>query len=94
MGARLLPQRYQYPNLSEGADGVDAGQLRGDEEWRNKSGRVWRKVPRKRCSGCVNVIDLQACKNPVPQVRLPESRVITIWLPVTLVVVLVTYFER
>ena len=27
-GARLLPQSYQYPNLSEGA-----GQLRGDKEW-------------------------------------------------------------
>ena len=35
----LLPQSYQYPNLSEGADRV-GGQLRGD-----KSGRVWRKVP-------------------------------------------------
>ena len=47
-GARLLPQSYQYPNLSEGADCV-AGQLRGDEECPfsgvTKSGRVWRKVP-------------------------------------------------
>ena len=47
-GARLLPQSYQYPNLSEGADRV-AGQLRGDEECPfsgvTKSGRVWRKVP-------------------------------------------------
>ena len=31
LGARLLPQSYQYPNLSEGADRV-AGQLRGDKE--------------------------------------------------------------
>ena len=31
VGARLLPQSYQYPNLSEGADHV-SGQLRGDEE--------------------------------------------------------------
>ena len=31
MGARLLPQFYQYPNLSESADRVD-GQLRGDKE--------------------------------------------------------------
>ena len=31
LGTRLLPQSYQYPNLSEGADRV-AGQLRGDEE--------------------------------------------------------------
>ena len=47
LGARLLPQSYQYPNLSEGADRVD-GQLRGDKECPfsgvTKSGRVWRKV--------------------------------------------------
>ena len=30
-GARLLPQSYQYPNLSEGADCV-GGQLGGDKE--------------------------------------------------------------
>ena len=48
LGARLLPQSYQYPNLSEGADRV-AGQLLGDKECSfsgvTKSGRVWRKVP-------------------------------------------------
>ena len=48
MGARLLSQSYQYPNLSEGADRVD-GQLRGDREYPfssvTKSGGVWRKVP-------------------------------------------------
>ena len=48
LGARLLPQSYQYPNLSEGADRVD-GQLRGDKECPlsgvTKSGRVWRTVP-------------------------------------------------
>ena len=48
LGARLLPQSYQYPNLSEGAD-RDGGQLRGDKECPfcgvTKSGRVWRKVP-------------------------------------------------
>ena len=48
LGVGLLPQSYQYPNLSEGADRV-AGQLRGDEECPfsdvTKSGRVWRKVP-------------------------------------------------
>ena len=48
LGARLLPQSYQYPNLSEGADRV-GGQLHGDEECPfsgvTKSGRVWRKVP-------------------------------------------------
>ena len=31
LGARLLPQSYQYPHLSEGADRV-GGQLRGDKE--------------------------------------------------------------
>ena len=48
LGARLLPQSYQYPNLSEGADRV-GGQLRGDKECPfsgvTKSRRVWRKVP-------------------------------------------------
>ena len=48
LGARLLPQSYQYPNLSEGADRV-GGQLRGDKECPfsgvTKSGRVCRKVP-------------------------------------------------
>ena len=48
LGTRLLPQSYQYPNLSEGTDHV-GGQLRGDKECPfsgiTKSGRVWRKVP-------------------------------------------------
>ena len=48
MGARLLPQSYQYPNLSEGADCV-GGQMHRDKECPfsgvTKSGRVWRKVP-------------------------------------------------
>ena len=48
LGARLLPQSYHYPNLSEGADRV-GGQMRGDKECPfsgvTKSGRVWRKVP-------------------------------------------------
>ena len=48
LGAKLLPQSYQYPILSEGADCV-GGQLRGDKECPfsgvTKSGRVWRKVP-------------------------------------------------
>ena len=47
-GVRLLPQSYQYPNLSGGADRV-GGQLRGGKECPfsgvSKSGRVWRKVP-------------------------------------------------
>ena len=37
LGARLLPQPYQYLNLSEGADSVGEGVT--------KSGRVCRKVP-------------------------------------------------
>ena len=49
LGARLLPQSYQYPNLSEGADRV-GGQLRGDKECpfsgvTRSAGRVWKKVP-------------------------------------------------
>ena len=48
LGARLLPQSYQYPDLSEGTDHV-GGQLRGYKECPfsgvTKSGRVWRKVP-------------------------------------------------
>ena len=47
LGARLLPQSYQYPNLSEGADRV-GGQLHRDKECPfsgvTKSGRV-RRVP-------------------------------------------------
>ena len=48
MDDRFLPQSYQYPNFSEGADRV-GGQLHGDKESPfsdvTKSGRVWRKVP-------------------------------------------------
>ena len=48
LGATLLPQSYQYPNLSEGVDRI-GGQLRGDKECPfsgvTKSDRVWRKVP-------------------------------------------------
>ena len=48
LGARLLPQSYQYPNLSEGTDLI-SGQLHGNKECSfsgiTKSGRVWRKVP-------------------------------------------------
>ena len=47
LGTRLLPQSYQYPNLSEGTDRI-AGQLCGDKErpfsGLTKSGRVCRKV--------------------------------------------------
>ena len=49
LGTRLLPQSYQYPNLSEGTDRA-GGQLHGDKECPfsgvTKSGRVWRKVPK------------------------------------------------
>ena len=48
LGARLLLQSCQYPNLSEGADRV-GGQLRGVKECPfsgvTKSGRGWRKLP-------------------------------------------------
>ena len=47
LGARLLPQSYQYPNLLEGTNCV-GWQLHGDKECPfsgvTKSGRVWRKV--------------------------------------------------
>ena len=56
LDARLLPQSYQYPNLSEGADRV-GGQLRGDKECPfsgvTKSGRIWRKVP----ENCARSVD-------------------------------------
>ena len=58
LGARLLPQSYQYPNLSEGADRV-GGQLRGDKECRfsgvTKSGSL-EEGAGKRCSECVNKV--------------------------------------
>ena len=61
LGARLLPQSYQYPNLSEGADRV-AGQLPRDKECPfigiTQSGRVWRKVPEsnaQRVMWCMNL---------------------------------------
>ena len=62
LGAMLVPQSYQYPNLSEGADRV-GGQLRGDKECPfsgvTKSGRVWRKVRKAMlgvCIGCTPLI--------------------------------------
>ena len=52
--ARLLPQSYQYPNLSDGADRV-GGQLRGDKECPfsgvTKSGSL-EEGAGKRCSEC------------------------------------------
>ena len=54
LGARLLPQSYQHPNLSEGADRV-AGQLPGDKECPfsgvTKSGSL-EEGAGKRCSEC------------------------------------------
>ena len=55
LGARLLPQSYQYPNFSEGADCV-AGQLHGGKECPfsgvTKSGSL-EEGAGKRCSECV-----------------------------------------
>ena len=66
LGARLLPQSYQCPNLSEGADRV-SGQLHGDKECLfsgvTKFGRVWRKVPES---------DAQSLPFPL-SLALPES---------------------
>ena len=56
LGARLLLQSYQYPNLSEGADRV-AGQLRGDKEC-SFSGvtKIWQSLEegagKRSCSEC------------------------------------------
>ena len=48
LGARLLPQSYQYPKLAEGSDRI-CGQLCRDKECPfsdiTKSGRVWREMP-------------------------------------------------
>ena len=57
-GARLLPQSYRYPNLSEGADkecpfsGI------------TKSGRVWRKVQES---------DAQSVQPPMSSAGLPQE---------------------
>ena len=68
LGARLLPQSSQYPNLWDGADRV-GGQLRGDKECPfsgvTKTGRVWRKVPESgvRSVGS-NASSLSSAKEP------------------------------
>ena len=59
----MLPQSYQYPNLSEGADRV-GGQLRGGKECPfsgvTKSGRVWRKVPKSGVRSVYSALTEQA----------------------------------
>ena len=74
LGARLLPQSYQYPNLSEGADRV-GGQLRGDKECPfsgvTKSGRVWRKV--LEC-GANTGIAMSTCVCVCPSVQALSKR--------------------
>ena len=65
LGARLLPQSYQYPNLSEGADRIDGLQQRDKECPFNgvtKSGRVWRKLPESDARS-VRAIMTQQCNN-------------------------------
>ena len=61
MGARLLLQSYEYPNLLEGADRV-GGQPRGDKEYPfsgvTKSGRVWRKMPESDAGSVVHVVTM------------------------------------
>ena len=55
LGARLLPQSYQYPNLSEGAGHI-SGQLHGDKECScvvTKSGSLEESAG-ERCSECVS----------------------------------------
>ena len=51
LGARLLPQSYEYPNLSE-----DANHIECPFSSITKSGRVWRKVPESDArSVCVTI---------------------------------------
>ena len=78
---RLLPQSYQYPNLSEGADRV-GGQLRGDKECPfsgvTKSGRVWRKVPESDARSVVphmssNILRFVAVNCPASDARSCDS---------------------
>ena len=70
LGARLLPQSYQYPNLLEGADRV-GGQMRGDKECPfsdvTKSGRVWRKVPE---NGARSVLPVYTFRGDNAAIRL------------------------
>ena len=55
----LLPQSYQYPNLSEGVDSV-GGQLRGDKDRPfsgvTSFGRAWRKVPETNAKSVGNTL--------------------------------------
>ena len=55
----LLPQSYQYPNLSEGVDSV-GGQLRGDKDRPfsgvTSFGRTWRKVPETNAKSVGNTL--------------------------------------
>ena len=55
LGARLLPQSYQYPNLSEDANRV-GGQLCGDKrvplQWRNQIWQSFEEGAGKRWSEC------------------------------------------
>ena len=77
----MLPQSYQYRNLSEGAERV-AGQLHGDKEGPysgvTKSGRVWKKVPESDARS----VGLEVCQTPTALVydilpsrwrKVPES---------------------
>ena len=80
LGARLLPQSYEYPNLSEGADRV-GGQLRGDKEYPfsgvTKSGRVWRKVPESDARSVVLAISkyvLSETASLIPACRRDENK--------------------
>ena len=76
LGARLLPQSYQYPNLSdlEGTDRV-GGQLRGDKECPfngvTKSGRVWRKMPESNAQSVLETPILLLNNNNTPEKMLP-----------------------
>ena len=82
LGARLLPQSYQYPNLSEGADRV-GGQLRGDKECPfsdvTKSGRVWRKVPESNARSLCVCVCVCVCTHGCAHMAVPECIFVCIY---------------
>ena len=67
LGAMFLPQSYQYPNLSEGADRVGE-HLHGDRvlfSGVTSSGRVWRKVPESDARSVVSALSPSSKLTPL-----------------------------
>ena len=82
LGARLLPQSYQYPNLFEGADRV-GGQLHGDKECPfngvTKSGRVWRKVPESDARSVGGAVPAPASSRFFRRFKFFFTRLCSLW---------------